>query len=399
MNNSRLTVVLCFLGTLCEGVDLQTAGVAAAGIRQQFHPDNQMLSYFFSTGTLGLFLGAIVGGRLADGIGRKRVLVASIAIFGLFSLATAWAWDIPSLIAARLATGLGLGGALPNLIAMGSENAPEHRRNASVALIYSGTSTGGALANVVSLLLSTGDWKSIFIFGGLLPLIVAAFMGRFLQESSAFSRLKSEAVRSVAPQARLFSFLEEGRAVRTLLLWGGFLLALLTFYLLLNWLPTVLAADGFGKSQGAIAMIGFNIGGVVSVLVIGMYLETRLRRAAVLAAFVGTPLLLTMLANASGKGLLVSLMIAALGAAVIGSQGILYTYAPQMYPTRNRGTGVGFAVGMGRIGSIIGPVFGGWLLGSGLSASAVMTGLLPVACATSICGISLLWRAPPVQLD
>jgi AAHS family 3-hydroxyphenylpropionic acid transporter len=146
-------------------------------------------------------------------------------------------------------------------------------------------------------------------------------------------------------------------------------------------------------------MIGFNIGGVVSVLVIGMYLETRLRRAAVLAAFVGTPLLLTMLANASGKGLLVSLMIAALGAAVIGSQGILYTYAPQMYPTRNRGTGVGFAVGMGRIGSIIGPVFGGWLLGSGLSASAVMTGLLPVACATSICGISLLWRAPPVQLD
>jgi AAHS family 3-hydroxyphenylpropionic acid transporter len=358
-----------------------------------------MLSYFFSTGTLGLFLGAIVGGRLADGIGRKRVLVASIAIFGLFSLATAWAWDIPSLIAARLATGLGLGGALPNLIAMGSENAPQHRRNASVALIYSGTSTGGALANVASLLLSTGDWKSIFIFGGLLPLIVAPFMGRFLQESSAFSRLKSEAVRSVAPQARLFSFLEEGRAVRTLLLWGGFLLALLTFYLLLNWLPTVLAADGFGKSQGAIAMIGFNIGGVVSVLVIGMYLETRLRRAAVLAAFVGTPLLLTMLANASGKGLLVSLMIAALGAAVIGSQGILYTYAPQMYPTRNRGTGVGFAVGMGRIGSIIGPVFGGWLLGSGLSASAVMTGLLPVACATSICGISLLWRAPPVQLD
>lgn len=399
MNNPRLTVFLCFLGTLCEGVDLQTAGVAAAGIRQQFHPDNQMLSYFFSTGTLGLFLGAIVGGRLADGIGRKRVLVASIAIFGLFSLATAWAWDIPSLIAARLATGLGLGGALPNLIAMGSENAPQHRRNASVALIYSGTSTGGALANVASLLLSTGDWKSIFIFGGLLPLIVAPFMGRFLQESSAFSRLKSEAVRSVAPQARLFSFLEEGRAVRTLLLWGGFLLALLTFYLLLNWLPTVLAADGFGKSQGAIAMIGFNIGGVVSVLVIGMYLETRLRRAAVLAAFVGTPLLLTMLANASGKGLLVSLMIAALGAAVIGSQGILYTYAPQMYPTRNRGTGVGFAVGMGRIGSIIGPVFGGWLLGSGLSASAVMTGLLPVACATSICGISLLWRAPPVQLD
>ena len=399
MINPRLSIFLCFLATLCEGIDLQTAGVAAAGIRQQFHPDSQMLSYFFSAGTFGLFVGAIVGGRLADRIGRKRVLVGSILVFGLFSLATVWAWDISSLIATRLATGLGLGGALPNLISIGSENAPPHRRNASVAMIYSGTPLGGTLASVVSLMVTTAHWKTIFFVGGLLPLVVAPIIATYLRESEAFSRLRSEAVLTGSGRTGVFSFLEEGRAGRTFLLWVSFLLSLLTLYLLLNWLPTLLAANGSSKTQVAIAMIGFNTGGFLSTVYIGTYLEARLRRSGVLATFIGMPLLLLILAHLSGQGLLLSLVIAALGAAVVGSQGILYGYAPQIYPTRNRGTGVGFAVGMGRIGSIIGPVFGGSLVGSGLSASGVLTGLLPVVCVGSVCAISLAWQQPPAQAD
>jgi AAHS family 3-hydroxyphenylpropionic acid transporter len=399
MINPHLSVFLCFLATLCEGIDLQTAGVAAAGIRQQFHPDSQLLSYFFSAGTFGLFIGAIVGGRLADRIGRKRVLVSSIIVFGLCSLITVWAWDIPSLIATRLATGLGLGGALPNLISIGSENAAPHRRNASVAMIYSGTPLGGALASVVSLLVPTAHWKTIFVVGGLLPLIVAPIITAYLRESEAFSRLRSDTALAGAERPGLFAFLEQGRAGRTFLLWASFLLSLLTLYLLLNWLPTLLASNGSSRTQVAISMIGFNTGGFLSTVYIGIYLETRLRRGGVLATFVGMPLLLLLLAHSTGQGVPVSLIIAALGAAVVASQGILYSYAPQIYPTRNRGTGVGFAVGMGRIGSIIGPVFGGSLVGSGLSASAVLTGLLPVVCVGSVCAISLAWRQPPVQPD
>jgi AAHS family 3-hydroxyphenylpropionic acid transporter len=395
MINPRVSIFLCFLATLCEGIDLQTAGVAAAGIRQQFHPNSQMLSYFFSAGTLGLFIGAIVGGRLADRVGRKLVLVGSIVVFGLFSLATAWAWDFPALIAARLATGLGLGGALPNLISIGSENAPPHRRNASVALIYCGTPLGGALASVVSLLVTTPHWKTIFVVGGLLPLIVAPIIATYLHESEAYRRLRSEAISAGVEKSGLFAFLDEGRAGRSLLLWASFLLSLLTLYLLLNWLPTLLTINGFSKSQVAIAMIGFNTGGFVSTIYMGIYLETRLRRRGMLAAFVGMPLLLFILAHASGRGVLVSLIIAALGAAVLASQTVLYAYAPQIYPTRSRGTGVGFAVGMGRIGSILGPVFGGSLVGSGLSPSAVLIGLLPVVCVGSVCAIALAWQRPP----
>jgi AAHS family 3-hydroxyphenylpropionic acid transporter len=399
MINPRLSIFLCFLATLCEGIDLQTAGVAAAGIRQQFHPDSALLSYFFSAGTFGLFLGAIVGGRLADRMGRKRVLVSSIVVFGVFSLATALAWDISSLIAMRLATGLGLGGALPNLISIGSENALPHRRNASVAMIYSGTPLGGTLASVVSLVVSTAHWKTIFIVGGLLPLIVAPIIATYLRESEAFRLLRSEPMVAAANRPGLFSFLDEGRAGRTFLLWASFLLSLLTLYLLLNWLPTLLAANGSSKSEVAISMIGFNTGGFLSTVCIGVYLETHLRRSGVLASFVGMPLLLLVLAHTSGQGLLVSLIIAALGATVVASQGILYAYAPQIYPTRSRGTGVGFAVGMGRLGSIIGPVFGGSLVGSGLSASGVLTGLLPMVCVGSLCAIVLAWRQPPVQTD
>src|SRR5580698_2378231 len=101
---ARLTVFLCFLATFCEGIDLQAAGLAAAGIRAQYHPDPQLLSYFFSASTLGLFLGALVGGRLADRLGRKSVLVAAVGVFGVFSLLTTLAGDITMLTLARFLT-------------------------------------------------------------------------------------------------------------------------------------------------------------------------------------------------------------------------------------------------------------------------------------------------------
>ena len=391
------TIMLCFLATLCEGIDLQTAGVAAAGIRQQFHPDSQLLSYFFSASTVGLFIGAIIGGRLADRIGRKGVLVASIVIFGVFSLATPLAWDIASLTWARLLTGLGLGGALPNLVSLGSENAPLNRRSASVAMIYSGTPLGGAIASLVSLFTTATQWSWIFIVGGVVPLIVAPIIGIWLQESRAFSRLKSQA--DARGGGGVFEFLQEGRAGRTLLLWVSFFLALLTLYLLLNWLPTLLASSGFGKSQVGIAMFGFNFGGFLSALYIGSHLETRLRHRGVILAFVGMPLLLLVLAQGAKLAALLALVTAVLGVAVLAAQAILYSYAPLCYPTRMRGTGVGFAVAMGRIGSIVGPLLGGLLVGSGRSPSAVLTGLLPIVCVGSLCAIILAWRQPPLQPD
>jgi len=395
----RLTILLCFLAAMCEGIDLQTAGVAAAGIRQQFHPDNQMLSFFFSAGTLGLFIGAIVGGRLADQIGRKSVLVASIVVFGIFSLTTPLAWDIVTLTWARFVTGLGLGGALPNLVAIGSESAPQARRNVYVTMIYSGTPLGGAVASLTSLLTTAAHWSWIFIVGGIVPLTVAPMIGIWLEESRAFHRVKSTSSGADMRPPGLFAFLADGRGARTLLLWVSFFLALLTLYLLLNWLPSLLAAGGFGKSEVGIAMTGFNVGGFLAALYIGKNLETPLRHRGVLLAFIGMPLLLLLLAHATGRGWAVALLITVLGAAVVASQAVLYAYAPLCYPTRMRGTGMGFAVAMGRIGSIAGPLLGGLLVISGRTPSQVLTGLLPIVCVGSVCAIALAWRQPPQMPD
>src|SRR6202041_3607507 len=114
----RSTIVFCVLTAFCGGMDLQAAGVAAGGIAAEFKPTSDQFGTFFSASTLGLFFGALIGGRLADSIGRKKVLVTSVGLFGFFSLLTALAWDVQSLVWARLFTGLGLGGALPILIAL-----------------------------------------------------------------------------------------------------------------------------------------------------------------------------------------------------------------------------------------------------------------------------------------
>ena len=145
-NTSRLmqTVGLCFLVALMEGLDLQAAGIAAVGIAQAFELDKMQMGWIFSAGILGLLPGALGGGVLADRYGRKKVLLGSVALFGLFSIVTALAWDYPSLVFARLMTGVGLGAALPNLIALTSEAAGPRFRGTAVSLMYCGVPIGAA---------------------------------------------------------------------------------------------------------------------------------------------------------------------------------------------------------------------------------------------------------------
>lgn len=147
-NPSRLvvTIGLCFMVALMEGLDLQAAGIAAVGMAQAFALDKMQMGWIFSAGILGLLPGALVGGMLADRHGRKRILLGSVLLFGLFSLATALAWSFPTLLLARLLTGVGLGAALPNLIALTSEAAGSRFRGRAVSLMYCGVPIGAALA-------------------------------------------------------------------------------------------------------------------------------------------------------------------------------------------------------------------------------------------------------------
>ena len=358
---------------------------------------------FFSAGTLGLFVGAVVGGRLSDSIGRKGVLVASIALFGLFSLLTAGAWSMQSLILMRLLTGLGLGGALPNLLTLVNEYSSDRRRLANVALVYAGMPFGGAVASLVSMSTVAAHWRTIFVLGGVAPLLIVPVMQWLIRESPVFQRFRATAAGNGATGARrttpglggFQAVLADGRAVSTVLLWMSFLLGLTTLYLLLNWLPTLLAEGGLSRTQAAGAQIGFNIGGAFSALLIGHLLEGRWRQFSVMVVFITLPFLLVLLATAPARLGTVVAIVFALGCSVLSAQAFLYSAAPACYPATIRGVGVGVAVAIGRIGSIIGPKLGGMLEAAGHHASQVLLDILPLVIAASVFAMALAWLPRP----
>jgi MFS transporter, AAHS family, 3-hydroxyphenylpropionic acid transporter len=389
----RTTIFFCALTALCEGIDLQAAGVAAAGIGAEFMPRPDQMGTFFSASTFGLFIGAIFGGRIADSIGRKAVLTASVGLFGLFSLATAFAWDMRSLTAARFLTGLGLGGALPMMLAYVSETARAGRQSASVAMVYALTPFGGAVVSAISLTLTAAQWRTIFIIGGIVPLVVAGAMMAFLKESQAFRRDVTGA--SSLKRGSFAAIFAEGRGLRTVLLWVSFLLALLLLYLLLNWLPTLLISDGLTRRQSAGAQIGFNIGGALAAVALGRILEGRFRNLGVTVVFVALPLMLVVLAKAPADLITIMAIVFVLGCVVMAAQTFLYAMAPGTYPTLIRGVGVGMAVAMGRIGSIIGPWLGGTLKAAGHGPARLLMDLLPIVVLGSICALTLAWFTRP----
>ncbi len=394
MTNNKtatVTILLCALGAIFEGVDLQVAGVAAAGIIAEFKPDPQYLGIFFSASTLGLCGGALLGGRLSDRLGRKRILIASVAIFGLFSLLAASASTFWALTWARLLTGLGLGGAFPIFVALAAESSAPDRRSANVALVYSAMPFGGAVVSLLSMLMGPAHWRQLFIIGGIAPLIVAPLMAAYLQESQAFVRTIVATGSEIPQQAGFSAVLAQGRASRTVLLWASFFLGLLTLYLLLNWLPTLLLGFGLDKRHASFAQIAFNLGGAVAALCVGKLLDGEYRRISAIVVFAALPLSLGCLALAPQQSSVIVFMVLVLGTVVLASQVVMYAMAPQCYPTRIRGVGVGTAVAVGRVGSIVGPAIAGVLVGRGLSTPQLLLILVPVTILGGICAISLVW--------
>lgn len=334
---ARTTFIFCVLVALCEGIDLQVAGVAAGGIAAEFHPTTAQLGTFFSASTFGLFIGALIGGRLADSIGRKAVLVTSVGLFGLFSLLTPIAWDVASLTWARLLTGLGIGGALPMLLALVSESGSAARASPRVAMVYAATPFGGAVASLISLMIAAPAWRLIFIVGGVLPIILTPLMAFGLKESAAFMNVRAESLK----RGNFAAIFAGGRALTTILLWLRFFAGLLLLYLLLNWLPLLLVSNGLTRTEAAGAQIGFNIGGAAAALLIGYLLGGRLRNWGVIVTFGTLPVLLVVLARAPHEIDIIASVVFLLGCSVIAAQAFLYAMAPIPYPTIIRGVGGG----------------------------------------------------------
>lgn len=379
-------IVLVFLAAIIEGFDLQAAGVAAPKLAPAFGLQPNQMGLFFSAATFGLIFGALSGGIIADRLGRRAGLSFALAVFGVFSIATAWAGTFEHLIVMRFLTGVGLGGALPNLVAIAAESASPERRGRAVALMYAGVPLGGAIASIVAMMGLHEDWQSIFLIGGILPLLLVVPLYILMPP---FRVSHDVAV----PKSKMSALFRPGSVGATLLLWAGFFFGLIVVYLLLNWLPQLLVSLGFERSQASLVQIVFNVGGAIGSLVGGRLLDGERPALSAAGAF-GLLIVALLLMSAVPSGNIAAAMGAGalVGGGLIAAQSLLYGLAPQCYPAEVRGTGVGLAVAIGRIGSIVGPLFAGALLASGWSPTEVIYAILPIAAICGLCTVALILR-------
>ncbi|KAA8731485.1 3-(3-hydroxy-phenyl)propionate transporter MhpT [Acinetobacter qingfengensis] len=373
---SPITVFLCFVIAVIEGLDLQAAGIAASGIKEYFSLTPEQLGIFFSTGILGLLPGTLFGGRYADKVGRKKVLIWSVATFAVFTLMTAWVNSFYTLLLVRFLAGVGMGAALPNLITLASEATTENNRGRAVGLMYCGLPVGAILLSFWAAYDPTGSWKSIFYIGGILPLLVIPLMIYLLPESKEYLQaVKNKAEHNIAETS--FKDILSGQYIgRTILLWISYFFTLMVVYIMLSWLPSLFMGLGFSRQQGSMAQVFFMIGAFFGTIILGMLIDRWNKVLVIILMYIGILVGLLSLNNAST---LTEIYIAATitGTFTIGGQGVLYAYGSFVYPTNLRGTGVGAASAVGRAGAMVGPTVAGFIVASGAGASGVFTAAIP----------------------
>ena len=393
---AKITLLLCLAIAIFEGFDLQSMGVAAPRMRAEFMLDNAQMAWAFSAAIIGTLPGAIVGGRLADIIGRKKVLIFSILLFGVMSLVTAFAANYELLLVIRFLTGLGMGGALPMMITLASEAVSSDRKGTAVSVMYSGIPFGGLLTSVVAMMLAgDAEWRHIFYVGGIAPILLIPLLLKFLPESSDYLQRKTQSQQTTPFMEVLFA---KDRRMSTIQIWISFFCTLVVLYFLLNWLPLLMGAQGLSKLEANYIQMGYNVGGMFGSILMGMMLDKMRMSFVIKFIYLGILVSLCCLSFSPTVALL-ALSAVGCGLFIVGGQSALYGLAAMYYPTEMRGTGVGAAVAIGRIGSFAGPLLAGFLLSIGKSATIVIGSSIPVILIAAISAL-LLVRKPkqPVQL-
>ncbi len=401
-------LALCAAVVFMDGFDAQAIGYVAPSISKLWSLGPGALKDVFAAGLIGLMLGALIFGPVADRVGRKSVIIFCTVAFGVCTLFTVTADSVNSLLVWRFLTGFGLGGAMPNAIALTSEYSPHRSRATMVMIMFCGFSLGSALGGVFAAqLISRLGWVGVFWLGGLLPLALVPLLIFALPESIRLLALKGNEdrrIRSIlshinpalafGPETRFTAHEEhlagfavrhlfrDARAAGTVLLWIMFFMNLLNLYFLANWLPTVINNAGLSVKLAMIITSLLQIGGIFGVLSLGWLIDRfspfRVLAGAYLAAgfFIGC-----IGFSGSTIGFIIPAVFGA-GFCIVGAQIGANAMAAAYYPTTIRSTGVGWALGIGRIGSIIGPWVGGFIMSLQWQTSSLfLTAVGPALCA------------------
>jgi MFS transporter, AAHS family, 4-hydroxybenzoate transporter len=419
-----LVGAMCSLIVFVDGFDAQAMGYVAPALGAAMQIPRSVLGPVISSGLVGMMIGAMVSGPLADQFGRRPVLIGCALIFGVGSLLTATAQSVEALAAFRAFTGLGMGGAMPNAIALTSEYMPHRRRGTAVTTMICGFSLGAAVGGfVAAAIIPRFGWQAVFIAGGVAPLLIAGVAFLWLPDSIRFLLLKGKNkerarryLERIAPGVALPQELSPGlaepdtreafvvkrlftghRATGTVLIWVVYFMNLLNLYFLNSWLPTIISDANIPVATAIRLTALFQIGGIGGALVLGAVLD-RYFSFWILAGCYFWAAVCVFFIGASGASILMlALTIASAGLGIIGGQNACHALTAGFYPIAIRSTGVGWALGIGRIGSIVGPILGGLLLARGTPIGQVFwAAAVPALIATTAAaGIALLGRGDP----
>jgi len=412
------TMALCGMVIVLDGFDTQSIGFLAPSMADTLRVPVKTFGPIFAAALVGLMISSMLSGPIADRWGRKWPIVACTLIFGTFAMLTARCTSFDQLLAFRFLTGLGLGGALSNSVALMSEYAPRRLLAVIVSIMFCGMPAGAVLGTQVSaVMVPRWGWQSVFYAGGVLPLTLAVLLiailpesVRYLEVSGANQRKISNILARISPElaeapisrsqlqdqrrnAPVINLFTEGRAAGTILLWIPFFMNLLMLYFVVFWLPALLRQTGKPVSAGMTAIMLFSVGGIAGSFVEGNLMNRWGAFPVLLTEFFCTTLLIASLAYSTSFPLMMSITFV-LGFVVQGAQGGLSAVAATFYPISIRSTGIGWCLGVGRIGSIVGPMLGGVMLKLDWSPREILlAGSIPALCAAAATFTSLRLRS------
>jgi MFS transporter, AAHS family, benzoate transport protein len=374
-----------FMIILFDGYDLSVYGTALPLIMDEWGLDSVVAGTMGSYGLFGMMFGAFIFGVLADKIGRKKVILINVLIFSLFTFLCGFAETATVFSIFRFIAGLGLGGIMPNVAALVMDYAPNSMKIRLVSLTLVSFAVGGALAPTVGvLLIESFGWASVFIVAGL-PLLGIPFMMKQLPESTSYlirtgqKKKLFETLSKVNPEFKynlddeieevkveqvkspIMGLFKGNRALSTIAFWLTFFCSLLMVYGLNTWLPKLMIEAGYGLNSSLTFLIALQSGAVIGILALSNLCEKYGSKKILVPTYIAGAVALTLL-GFGGNTVVIFILVAIAGAATTGSQVLIQAYATAFYPADMRSTGIGVASGVGRLGGMLGPILGGFLL-------------------------------------
>lgn len=381
------TILLwCLLIIIFDGYDLVIYGVVLPLLMQEWSLTSVQAGMLASTALCGMMFGAMLFGALADKIGRKNVILICVTFFSGFTFLGAFASSPFEFGILRFLAGLGIGGVMPNLVALTSEYAPKRIRSTLVGTMFSGYAIGGILSALIgSYLVESQGWQIMFLIAGI-PLLLLPVIWKFLPESLTFlvktgkTEQAHRIILKISPEQTITSstrltlnddnvptgssvkgLFQQGRAFNTLMFWVLFFMCLLMVYALSSWLPKLMLAAGYSLGKSILFLLALNVGAMIGSIGGGILSDKFHLKPVIMGMLMAGVVALVGLGFNSPAYVLYGLVTVA-GAATIGTSILLYSYVAQFYPLSVRSTGIGCASGVGRIGAIVGPILTGMLL-------------------------------------